>query len=116
MHILKLVTRDEAAVLTLRWEATRPGGRLYRPWTPGIALTPAGEHATRLSLAGACGPPFAALGAGPGKAILHRAATATTRSFLNRAADALAAPWAAAKWRARSQALQPARHLAPATP
>ena len=32
VHFRDLVMRDDSAVLTLRWEATGPGGRLFRPW------------------------------------------------------------------------------------
>ena len=92
MRILGLVTRDEPAVLTLRWEVTGPGGRLFPALDAGITLAPAGQHAARLSLAGACRPRLPALGAGRGKPIVHRAAAATTRSFRNRAAHASPLP------------------------
>jgi len=64
VHFLDVVTRGESAVLTLRWEATGPGGRLFPALDADIWLTPAGEHAARLSLAGVYRPPLAALGAG----------------------------------------------------
>ena len=96
VRIPGLVTRDEPAVLTLRWEVTGPGGRLFPALDAGITLAPAGQHAARLSLAGACRPRLPALGAERGKPIVHRAAAATTRSFRNRAAHALAPARAAA--------------------
>src|SRR5271165_1302511 len=64
VHFLEVVTRGESAVLALRWEATGPGGRLFPALDADMSLTPAGEHSTRLSLAGVYRPPFAALGAG----------------------------------------------------
>jgi hypothetical protein len=57
-----------------------------------LALTAAGEHATRLSLAGAYRPPLGTVGAGLDKAIFHKVAQATVRSLLARVADALTRP------------------------
>jgi hypothetical protein len=85
-----LATRGEAAVLALRWEATGPGGRLFPALDADIWLTPAGEHSTRLSLAGVYRPPLAAVGPGLDRAVLHRVADATVRSLLARMADVLA--------------------------
>ena len=90
VHFLDVVTRGEAAVLTLRWEATGPGGRLFPALDADIWLTPAGEHAARLSLAGVYRPPLAAVGAGLDRAVLHTVADATARSLLARVADVLA--------------------------
>jgi hypothetical protein len=87
-----LVTHDDTALLTVRWEATGPGGGLFPALDADITLSPAGEQATRLTLAGAYRPPLAGLGAGLDRAILHRVATATIRSLLSRMADALADP------------------------
>ena len=91
-----LVIRDGTALLTLRWEATGPGGGLFPALDADITLAPAGEQATRLTLAGAYRPPLAGLGAGLDRAILHRVATATIRSLLSRVAEALAEPEGAA--------------------
>jgi hypothetical protein len=92
VHLLHEVTRGESAVLALRWQATGPGGRLFPALDAGLVLTPAGEHATRLSLAGAYRPPLGPVGAGPDKAIFHKVAQATVRSLLARVADALSRP------------------------
>ena len=92
VHFREVVTRGESAVLALRWEATGPDGRLFPALDADISLTPAGEHATRLSLAGVYRPPLAALGAGLDRAIFHRVADATVRSLLARVADVLARP------------------------
>ena len=92
VHFLEVVTRGESAVLALRWEVTGPGVRLFPALDADIVLTPAGEHSTRLSLAGVYRPPLAALGASLDRAIFHRVADATARSLLARMADALARP------------------------
>jgi hypothetical protein len=88
VHFRDLVMRDDSAVLTLRWEATGPGGRLFPALDADITLTPAGERATLLRLAGSYRPPLGSLGAGLDRAILHRAA-ATIRAFLSRVADSI---------------------------
>ena len=90
VHFLDVVTRGEAAVLALRWEATGPGGRLFPALDADIWLTPAGERSARLSLAGVYRPPLAAVGAGLDRAVLHKVADATARSLLARVADVLA--------------------------
>ena len=92
VHFLEMVTRGESAVLALRWEATGPGGRLFPALDADISLTPAAEHATRLSLAGVYRPPLAAVGAGLDRAVFHKVTDATARSLLARVADALARP------------------------
>jgi hypothetical protein len=96
VHVRDVVTRGESAVLALRWEATGPGGRLFPALDADIWLTPAGEHSTRLSLAGVYRPPLAAVGAGLDRAVLHRVADATVRSLLARVADVLTCPQDAA--------------------
>lgn len=57
MYVLDVMTRGEAAVLVLRWQATGPGGKLFPALDADIWLTPAGEYSARLSLAGAYRPP-----------------------------------------------------------
>ena len=92
VHFLEVVTRGESAVLALRWEATGPGGRLFPALDADMSLTPAGQHSTRLSLAGVYRPPLAALGAGLDRAVFHKVADATVQSLLARVADVLARP------------------------
>ena len=94
VHFLEVVTRGESAVLSLRWQATGPGGRLFPALDADIWLTSAGEHSARLSLAGVYRPPFAALGAGLDRAEQSSVivADATVRSLLARVADVLAPP------------------------
>ena len=86
------VVHGDCAVLTLRWKAIGPGGRLFPALDGDITLTPAGKHATWLRLAGAYRPPLGWLGAGIDRVILHRVATATIRAFIDRVADAITLP------------------------
>jgi len=96
VHVRDLVTRGDTAVLTLRWETTGHGSRLFPALDADITLTPAGAGKTRVSLAGVYRPPLAGLGAGLDKAILHRVAAATIRSMLGRVATAVTNPELAA--------------------
>ncbi len=92
VHFLDLVSREDSALLALRWEAMGPGGRLFPALDADITLTPAGEHATLITLAGAYRPPLGTLGATLDRAILHRVAAATIQTFISRVADAIAHP------------------------
>ena len=92
VHVLEVATRGESAVLALRWEAAGPGGRLFPALDADLSLTPAGQHSTRLSLAGAYRPPLAALVAGPDRAVVHEVADVTVQSLLARVADVLTRP------------------------
>ena len=76
----------------LRREAAGPCGRLFPALDAGITLTAAGEQATVLELAGAYRPPPGAAGDGLGRVILHRVASETARTFMNRVAGAIADP------------------------
>jgi hypothetical protein len=114
VHFRDLLTREDSAVLTLRWETIGPGGGLFPTLDADITLTPAGEQATLLTLAGAYRPPLGAVGVGLDRAILHRVATATTRTFMNRIADAIAHPAGVAERERRLAAAAPSR-LRPAT-
>lgn len=64
VHFRDLVTREGSAVLALRWEAAGPRGGLFPALDADITLTPAGEQATVLELAGAYRPPLGAAGDG----------------------------------------------------
>ena len=110
LRILELVTRDESSVLMLRWEAAGPGGQAVPG--PGRRDHANPRRAARHpALAGRSLPACAACpGAGSGKPIVHRAAAATTWSFRNRAADALATARAVADGAPGAQAPRPARH------
>jgi hypothetical protein len=91
-HFRDLVTRDGSALLTLRWEALGPGGRLFPALDADLTLAPAGDEATLLTLAGAYRPPLGVLGAGLDRTILHRVAVATVRTFTSSVATAIAHP------------------------
>ena len=79
-------------MLALRREAAGLCGGLFPALDAGVTLTPAGEQATVLELAGAYRPPPGAAGDGLDRAIMHRVATATTRTFMNRVAGGIAHP------------------------
>lgn len=87
-----LVHHGDAAVLTLRWQVSGSGTRLFPVLDADITLSPDGQDATVLALAGAYRPPFGVIGAQLDRAIFHRVATATIRSFVTRIADAIADP------------------------
>lgn len=90
VHLLAPFRRGDSVVLALRWEATGITGRLFPVLDGDLVLTAAADDTTRLSLTGAYRPPLAGLGAGLDRLVLHRAASATVRSLLDRVADALA--------------------------
>jgi hypothetical protein len=88
--LLEPVERDGSLTLSLRWEATGVMGRLFPVLDANIILIPAGENQSRLALAGAYRPPFAAVGEGLDRVLLHRVASATARSLLRRIAETIA--------------------------
>ena len=92
VHFHGPARRGDTAVLMLRWRATDGGGTLFPVLDADITLSPDGEHATALALAGAYRLPPGAVSAELDRAITHRVATAIIRSFVNRIADAIAHP------------------------
>ena len=92
-----LMERNDSAGLALRWEAIGPGGGLLPVLDADITLSPSGKQATLLTLTGAYRPPLGSLGAGLDRAILHRVAAATIRSFINRVAAGITGHAAAAE-------------------
>jgi hypothetical protein len=94
--LLEPVERAGSLTLSLRWEATGVMGRLFPVLDANIVLIPAGENASQLALAGAYRPPFAAVGQGLNRVLLHRAASATVRLLLRRMAETIAPGGAAA--------------------
>lgn len=81
---------DMSAGLALRWEATGVGGALFPVLDADLTLAPDGVG-TMMRLAGAYRPPIGPLGQALDRAILHRVAEATIRTFLARVAAQLAA-------------------------
>jgi len=79
---------DISAGLALRWEATGAGGGLFPVLDADLRLAPDGEGSV-LTLAGAYRPPLGPLGQALDRALLHRVATATVRSFMVRVAAQL---------------------------
>jgi hypothetical protein len=82
VHVRELAQTDTSAGLAVRWEATGPGGRLFPVLDADIRLAPSGERAVLLTIAGSYRPPLGSVGEAIDRAILHRVATATIRSFL----------------------------------
>jgi hypothetical protein len=85
----ELVSRGNAAVLTVRWEAVGSSGGLFPVLDADITLTPYGSAASLLSLSGAYRPPLGALGAALDRAVLHRVAEATIQGFVNQIGQAV---------------------------
>ncbi len=81
-----LTRRNDSAGIALRWEAIGSGGGLFVVLDADITLSPSGQRATLLALAGAYRPPPGSPGAGLDRVILHRVAAATIRNFLDRVA------------------------------
>ena len=79
---------DTSAGLALRWEATGAGGALFPVLDADLTLVPDGEG-TVLCLAGAYRPPLGSLGQALDRALLHKVAEATIRTFLTRVAAQL---------------------------
>jgi hypothetical protein len=79
---------DSSAGLALRWEATGPGGALFPVLDADLRLAPDDEGSV-LTLVGAYRPPLGPLGQALDRALLHRVAAATVRSFLARVATQL---------------------------
>jgi hypothetical protein len=79
---------DISAGLALRWEATGVGGALFPVLDADLTLAPDGMG-TVLRLAGSYRPPLGPLGQALDRAILHRVAEATIRTFLARVAAQL---------------------------
>jgi hypothetical protein len=117
VRFLDPVCRGDVMTLALRWEATGVTGALFPVLDADITLTPAGQQATRLALAGSYRAPLSGLGAGLDKAILNRVATATIRALLRNVADNLASPSTAAAWQAEPASVSaPWPHIEPEMP
>jgi len=79
---------DRTAGLALRWEAIGTSGVLFPVLDADLRLTPEGEG-TVLTLAGAYRPPLGPVGQALDRALLHKVAEATVRTFLTRVAAQL---------------------------
>jgi hypothetical protein len=117
VRFLDPVCRGDVMALALRWEAAGVTSALFPVLDADITVTPAGQRATRLALAGCYRGPLGGLGAGLDKAVLKRVATATIRALLRNVADAPAGPGTTAARRAGPvSGPAPWPHLAPQMP
>ena len=91
-----IVMHDDRAVLTLRWEATGSGARLFPFLDADITIIPAAGNATTLRMDGAYRPPLGTFGIGLDRAVMNLVATATIRSFITRISSAISDPGAPA--------------------
>lgn len=73
----------------MRWEAAGATERLFPALDANITLTAEGDENTRMTLTGVYRPPFGPLGAGLDRVLLHKVATATVHSLMNRLGGAL---------------------------
>ena len=97
VHFRDLAADGGPAHLAFRWEAIGPGGELFPTLDADIALSPAGEHATTLTLAGVYRPPPGNLGGELDQVVLRHVAEATIQMFVNRIGEAIIAPGPAAE-------------------
>ncbi len=111
-----LVIHEDFAIGAMRWEAIGPGGALFPALDADIKLTPAGEDATMLTVAGIYRPPLGGLGAGLDGAIMHRVAQSTIRAFTHHIGAAIAHPAAAPEAGHTRMLPEPAPWPEPATP
>ena len=87
-----MTIHENFASVAIRWEATGPGGALFPALDADITLSPAGDDATKLTVAGVYRPPLGVLGAGLDRVVLHRVAEATIRVFARDIAAAMTDP------------------------
>jgi len=92
VHFGDVAADGGPACLALRWEASGPGGELFPTLDADIALSPAGEQATTLTLAGVYRPLPGDLGGELDQVVLRRVAEATIQMFVDRIAEAIIAP------------------------
>jgi hypothetical protein len=92
VSFVDVVTRDDSAVLGVRWNAAGPGGEPFPVLDANIILTADGEQASLLRLEGTCRPPLGPPGARLDAAIMNRVATAAIHSFVSHIAGAIAHP------------------------
>ena len=89
VQVRELSWTDRSGGLALRWEAAGAGGGLFPVLDADLTIAPAGAG-TVLTMAGSYRPPLGSLGEVLDRAILHRVAAATIRSFLAQVAAQLA--------------------------
>jgi hypothetical protein len=80
--------RGEAIVVPLVWKATGLTG-MFPMLNGDLELAPLGPERCRLSLAASYSPPLGDVGRALDRALLHRVAQSTVRSFLSRVASGI---------------------------
>ena len=78
------------AQLPMHWEVTAGGGTLFPVLDADLILADIGAQGTLVALTGVYRPPLGALGQALDRAVLHRVAVATIKSFLAQVAAQLA--------------------------
>jgi hypothetical protein len=89
---LEPARRGATITVPLRWEATGAAGELFPVLDADLVLARHGDGQTLMALTGSYRPPFGRAGAVLDKAIMHRLATATIRSLLERLSEAITHP------------------------
>ena len=92
VRFLDPVYRGDVMTVGLRWEAAGAACTLFPVLDANISISPAGDDAAQLTLAGSYRPPLGCLGAELDRAIMHRVAAATMRCLLQSVAEALVSP------------------------
>ncbi len=85
-----LIAQPDSAHVALRWEAIAPGGELFPALDADLTLSPAGDQATTLMLAGVYRLPPGTQGDGLDRTVARRVATTTIQAFLDRIVTAIA--------------------------
>ena len=98
VHSGDLTTRGDSVHAALRWEAIAPGGEPFPALYADLTLSPAGDQATTLTLAGVYRLPPGTEGNGPGQAVVRHVATTTIQAFLDRVATAIIVPAPVSDW------------------
>jgi hypothetical protein len=89
VQVSELPSSSESSGVAIRWQAIGPGSALFPVLDADVTLSPADEQHTLLTLTGAYRPPLGDLGARIDRAVMHRLAAATIRTFLGRLAEGL---------------------------
>jgi hypothetical protein len=97
-HFGDMIADSDSARMPLRWEAVAPDGDLFPALDADLTLSPAGDQATTLMLAGVFRLLPGTQGNGMDHALVRHVATATIQAFLDRIAAALTVPAPVPEW------------------